>query len=206
MIEEFLRRPHGPGAWSADALRVLGLVSVVVAAIGFSWTDAGILAFALPALLIPRFVGARPAFDIIFCVCVLIAAWSNVLDLYTSIWWWDIAVHFVATGVIAAMVFVLFGWWGVLPRSTDVSQRPRSALVLVPVIGLALSAVWEMVEWAGFTWISDQIYVAYDDTIGDMAVGGLGSAIAGLVVARVRLERRRAAEAESPREGLSGDR
>ncbi|MFS0732774.1 hypothetical protein ABC304_12320 [Microbacterium sp. 1P10UB] len=206
MIDEFLRRPHGPAEWSADALRLLGLVSVIVAAIGFTWTDAGVLAFALPALLIPRFVGARPAFDIVYSVCVLIAAWSNVLDLYTSIWWWDIAVHFVATGVIAAMVFVLFGWWGVLPRSTDPSRRPQSARVLVPVIGLALSAVWEMVEWAGFTWISDQIYVTYDDTIGDMVVGGLGATIAGLIVARVRLERRRAGDADSPRKALSGDR
>ena len=46
-----------------------------------------------------------------------------------------------------------------------------------------------MVEWLGKTFITDEIFVTYTDTIGDMAVGGLGALIAGIVVARVRLLR-----------------
>ena len=52
---------------------------------------------------------------------------------------------------------------------------------------LALSAIWEMVEWAGRTFIAPEIFVSYQDTIGDMAAGGLGSLLAGIVAGAVRL-------------------
>jgi hypothetical protein len=39
-----------------------------------------------------------------------------------------------------------------------------------------------MVEWLGKTYVSSSIFVAYDDTIGDMAVGGLGALVAGALL------------------------
>ena len=190
MIENFLRRPQGIGEYSADAVRVLGLVSVIAAAIWWSPTDAGIVAFALPGLVLPRFIGVRPAFDILYNVTVLIAAWSNVLDLYTSIDWWDLAAHFVATGMVAAMLYLLLARCRILQSPGEAGFAPRTPLVIVPALALALSALWEMVEWVGYTYISDDIFVAYTDTIGDMAVGGLGGLVAGVALAYVRLERR----------------
>lgn len=185
MIENFLRPPRTPLASLADALRVVGLFSVVAAALWWQPTDAGILAFALPALLLPRFVGVRPGFDIAFGVTVLVAAWSNVLDLYTSVNGWDLLVHFVATGVVAAMCYL---WLARLRVVSDPATPPgaRAPLVLVPALGLALSALWEMVEWIGYTFISDEIFVEYTDTISDMAIGGVGALLAGILVAFVR--------------------
>lgn len=185
MIENFLRPPRTPLAYLADALRIVGLLSVVAAAVWWQPTDAGILAFALPALLLPRFVGVRPGFDIAFAVTVLVAAWSNVLDLYTSVDGWDLLVHFVATGVVAAMCYL---WLARLHVVSDPATPPgaRAPLVLVPAVGLALSALWEMVEWIGYTFISDEIFVEYTDTISDMAIGGLGALLAGILVAFVR--------------------
>ncbi len=66
-------------------------------------------------------------------------------------------------------------------------------VVVAVAVGLALSAVWEMVEWAGWLFISDEIFVGYQDTIGDMAIGGVGAAVAGLVLTRVRVLRADAA-------------
>lgn len=187
MKERFLRRPATAGEWAADALRVAGLVSVVVAGIGWSITDAGILAFALPALVLPRFLGVRPGFDLVACVSVLVAAWSNVLDLYRSIPGWDLLVHFECTGVLALMLYVLAGRLRIVPGVPDAQLMARIPIVLVTMTGLALSALWEMVEWAGYTFITDDIFVAYVDTIGDMAAGGLGALAAGIIAARVRV-------------------
>lgn len=187
MIRNFLRPPHAPAEFAADAIRVLGLVSVVLAAIWWTPTDAGIIAFTLPALLVPRFVGVRPWFDILFGVVVLIAAWSNVLDLYSTVAGWDLVVHFACTGVIAAMAYLALAECAVVPRRHAAGFAPRVPLVIVPSIGLAVSALWEMVEWAGHTFISDEIFVAYADTIADMAVGGLGALGAGVLVAYVQL-------------------
>ncbi|WP_233189203.1 hypothetical protein [Subtercola sp. Z020] len=195
MIENFLRRPHGGSEYVADALRVIGLVSVIVAAAFFQATDAGVLAFLLPGLLLPRFVGARPAFDIVFCVLLLVAGWSNVLDLYTSVRWWDIPVHIACTGVIAAMVYLLLAQVGVLahpaghPSPDGTRFTLATGIVLTTAFGLAVSALWEMVEWFGHAFISSAIFVEYNDTIGDMAVGALGALAAGVVLSLVPLER-----------------
>jgi hypothetical protein len=190
MREDFLRPPRTVGDYTADGVRLLGLLSVLAAAIWWSGPDAGILALALPALLVPRFLGTRAGFDIAFGIIVLIAAWSNVLDLYTTVLGWDVLVHFVCTGAIAVVSYLLLMRGGILPPAGE-SRTPRtSALVLGVILGLAASALWEMVEWAGFTFISDDIFVAYADTIGDMAAGGLGGLGGGLVLAFVPLLRR----------------
>ena len=65
-------------------------------------------------------------------------------------------------------------------------------------VGLALSAVWEIVEWLGHTLVDSQIFVAYDDTIGDIAAGGVGALLGGVVAALVRLERVRADAGRAP--------
>lgn len=184
MIENFLRRPDGPAEVIADVVRVIGLLSVIAAAVWWSVTDVGILALALPALLVPRFVGVRAGFDIAFGVSVLVASWSNVLDLYRTVPGWDLAVHVVATGFIAAVAYLALVRWGI---AAPPARARRAAVIFTAALGLAASAVWEMIEWLGKTFVTDEIFVTYTDTIGDMAVGSLGSVIAGFVVARVPL-------------------
>lgn len=187
MIQNFLRRPRGIGELTADAVRIVAVLGVVAAAIWWSPTDAGILALALPAVLAPRFLTVRPGFDVAFGATVLIAAWSNVLDLYRSIVGWDLLVHFACTGLVAAMILVAFGHFGIVARSADLPRR--AAVVLTPIIALAASAVWEMIEWLGYEFVSDEIFVTYTDTIGDMVAGGLGGIVAGCVLAFVPVER-----------------
>jgi hypothetical protein len=189
MIENFLRVPRGPAQWIADVLRAFGAFSIVVALILFDVTDAGILAFVLPGLLVPRFVGLRAGPDILFAVTLLVAAWSNVFDLYALVVGWDLIVHFVATGALAAVAYLLLARLDILPLPAGDRFEPMTGIVVTAALGLALSALWEMVEWVGHTYISDQIFVTYDDTIADMAFGGLGALVAGVAVAFVRLLR-----------------
>jgi hypothetical protein len=189
VIATFLRRPSGIGEWLADAVRALGVASVVAAFVWWTATDAGILALALPALVVPRFVGVRPGFDIFFGITVLVAAWSNVLGLYRVWPGWDLAVHIVCTGAGAAMLYLLLTRLDVVPLPRAAGVRRRTPIVIVAALGLAVSAVWEMVEWLGKTFVTAEIFVTYQDTIGDMTVGGLGAVVAGVLVATVRLER-----------------
>ena len=189
MIAALLRRPERPGEWVADGLRLLGLLGVVAGFLLWTPMDAGILALALPALLVPRLVGARAWFDIVFDVVVLAAAWSNVLGLYESVPGWDLVMHFACTGVIAAMLYLALGRLSVVPPAGAPGTRDRTPIVVVTALGLAVSALWEMVEWIGWALISDEIYVGYEDSIGDMVAGGLGAVAAAVLVARVRLLR-----------------
>ena len=97
MIATFLRPPRAFADWAVDGVRLIGLVSVIAAAIWWQATDAGVVTFALPALCVPRFLGLRPAADIVTGVVVLVAAWGNVLDLYTTVPGWDLLLHFAGT-------------------------------------------------------------------------------------------------------------
>lgn len=187
MKEDFLRPPRTPAEWAADALRVVGILGVITAAILLQPTDAGIAALALPALMLPRMLGMRAWFDAGAGAIVLAAAWSNVFDLYAAIWWWDLVLHFACTAVLAVIAAEILTRTGI--AAITASPPPRTPLALVPLIALALSAVWEMIEWFGAEYISDQIHVGYQDTIGDMVLGGLGGLVAGGMLALVDVRR-----------------
>ncbi|WP_288873201.1 hypothetical protein [uncultured Microbacterium sp.] len=189
MKEDFLRRPRTVAEYGADAIRVIGVLSVLVAAIWSTPTDAGILALATPALMLPRALGMRGGVDLAIGVTVLVAAASNVFDLYRSVPGWDLVVHFVCTGAIAATGYLVLARLRIVPAQDSPEFRRRIPVVLCTILGLAVSAVWEMIEWAGRTFVTDEIFVTYEDTIGDMALGGLGALAAGVLVAFVRLER-----------------
>ncbi|GAA2179840.1 hypothetical protein GCM10009847_15520 [Leucobacter tardus] len=183
MRDNFLRGPSSAGDWVADGLRAVGVLGVIGAAIWGSLTDAGILAFVLPALMLPRFVGARSGFDIAFSITVLIAAWSNVWDLYRSFLGWDTIVHLVCTGVLAPMAYLLLARLRIVPAPAESTFLRRTAITHSALIGFAVSALWELVEWVGFEYVTEDIYTTYDDTIGDMAAGGLGALIVGIAFA-----------------------
>lgn len=192
MIENFLRRPQGAMDLAAEVLRCFAVLSAVLAAVFLEPSDAGIIAFALPGFVAPRFLGMRAGMDMFFVGSLLIAAWSNIFDLYTSIGWWDLVVHLVGNGVIAVALFLLLARGNIVPDPRSTTFTKPAGIVLTAMIGLALGAHWEMVEWLGKAAVSDQIFTAYDDTIADMAMGGLGSLAAGFVVAYVSLLRKQA--------------
>ncbi|WP_455904873.1 hypothetical protein [Microbacterium sp.] len=194
MKEDFLRPPRSLAEWSADCLRVLGIVGVGVALIWLAPTDAGIAALALPALMLPRVLGLRGWFDLAVCATVLVAAWSNIFDLYRTIPGWDLVVHLICTGILTIVAALILTRAEVVTMTLDRGARPRTPLVLAPLLALALSAMWEMVEWLGWAYLSDEIFVTYQDTIGDMVFGGLGGIAAGVILATSSLRRPRSTD------------
>lgn len=195
MKDDFLRPPATPGDWLADVLRLIGVLGTIAAAIWLKPTDAGIAALALPALMLPRMLGLAAWFDVTACAAVLVAAWSNVFDLYRTVTGWDLVLHFLCTGVLAVIAAVILTRTGVVPLVATVdgsgpSLRRRTPVALVPLVALAISAVWEMIEWLGWRYLSEDIFVAYQDTIGDLVMGGLGGVAAGILLALVPVERR----------------
>ena len=175
MIENFRRPPSGPAEWVADAVRVLGAVSVVVAGIGWGAVAFWVTALALLGVCASRFIGLRPALDIALGITLLVAAWSSTLGLYASVAGWDLIVHFLATGLLAAALFVVAERLSIVP--TDAS--PASTTVLTAVFGVTAAVVWEVAEWVGHNFVDPTIYVAYNDTIGDLVAGTAGSIVAG---------------------------
>ncbi|GGE93752.1 hypothetical protein [Mycetocola zhadangensis] len=179
LVTNFLRPATSFGERFADLIRILGLGSLVVVAIGWGFVEMAVFSLALLGVVAPRFLGARALLDAASGIVVLVAAWSAVLDLYNSIPWWDIVVHFALNGLVAALAWVLCLRLGVSLAGMSERRSYALTIVLTTALGLATGALWEMGEWLGHTYIDDTIYVAYNDTIGDLVAGGLGSILAG---------------------------
>ena len=111
----------------------------------------------------------------------LIDVTGNSLNLYDSLAWWDDANHL-------GNWFLLCAGIGVLLLPVGITPTPALGW-LVAGIGALLAIAWELAEWYVFIRHGIEIDTAYQDTLGDEALGSLGAALAGALV--VRLSRRR---------------
>lgn len=179
-----LRAPQGAREVAADVVRVLALVGIPIAALAWSVTDVATIALASFATVLPRVLHVRPVLDVAFAVTVTVAAWSAVLGLYESMRWWDLPVHLVLTGLLALLAAEGLRRLGVLPPVSAVRRPLAHGVVVTASLGLALGVVWELAEWFALTFLDPATYVGYEDTLGDLALGGLGAALAGLLPPR----------------------
>jgi hypothetical protein len=122
----------------------------------------------------------------------LVDVTGNTLNLYDSIPWWDDANHF------GNWVLLCAGFGLLLARGGEVGSR--SVLVLaVTGVGALLAIGWELGEWYTFIRHGTEHDTAYEDTLGDEALGTLGGLVGALLVAwRVHAESQQVATADPP--------
>ncbi|WP_182525648.1 hypothetical protein [Nocardioides dongkuii] len=97
---------------------------------------------------------------------------GNRMDLYDSLRWFDDVMHFVNTGVLTAAFILLT----LSPRATRGAVIERSL-----AFGVTAALGWEIAEYYAFLSTSGVID-RYADTLGDLALGTMGSVAAGLLV------------------------
>ncbi len=135
-----------------------------------------LLAFAVPAFWY-LFWRDRASFPWVADLLVTITCFSDTLgnrmDLYDTLWWFDDWMHFVNTGLLAA-AFVLL----TLHRSAGLGRTIERALAF----GVTAALAWEIAEYFAFVSKSSERAGAYDDTLGDLALGTVGTVVAALVV------------------------
>jgi hypothetical protein len=182
LLANLRRRPEGPAELVADGLRIIALICIVIAGIGWGPLGAVSLAFVAGGMLLPRALGVRPGFDIAFGLIALISVWSSVIDLYVTVKWWDLPMHFLMNGLAAAVCYIVLVRLKVIADAETLPRPLLTTAVVTTALGLALGVFWEMFEWFGKTFIDGEIYVGYQDSIGDLVQGGLGSLLAGLLM------------------------
>jgi len=163
----------------ADVVRVAGALSLVAV------TTQGGVALALMALVLLgltllRLVGVPPALDLATGTLLVVAAWWALLGSYERHPWLDVVGHLAATGLVAVAAYRGLVAAGAVPAPGDPAV-PRGALgaaMTTVCLGLALAGLWEMGEWCGHTFVDAAIRTGYDDTVGDLASGGLGALLA----------------------------
>lgn len=175
---------HIRGRRVADAFRLVTLVSIGIAAIWFGIPSTLGFAVVFIGLLVPRLAHLAGPFDAAFSGTILLATWSGVAGLYAAISWWDLVVHFITAGSSAAVLYLLLAQLDVTPgTSTGKALPSRTIVVLTSSLGVTLAVIWEFIEWFGNAFISKGIHVGYIDTLSDVAVGGAGALLTGLLLA-----------------------
>jgi hypothetical protein len=108
----------------------------------------------------------------------LVDATGNTLDLYDSVTWWDDLNHFVNWLLLC---------WGCGLLITRGGVSPTWALAgTIAGLGALLAIGWEIGEWYTFIRGGTELETAYEDTLGDEALGTLGGIVAALIVVRTR--------------------
>lgn len=160
---------------ATDAVALAGTASFVVA-FWFDGVVVALFALVLLGITVPRVLGLPGALQAVAGVVLLLAAWAAVLDWYVVVPSLDVVAHALANGLLAVVALALASRAGLLP-----TRLPLPGAVLVTTaLGALLAVVWEAGEWAGHTWLDDAIGVGYDDTVGDLVWGTVGSALGGL--------------------------
>ena len=147
---------------------------------GYVWR---LITYPIAALVVPVVWTAlrrKPAYpypvDLLLTLPFLIDTAGNALDLYDTIEWWDDANHFVNWMLISGAVGAL-AWRNHIPR--------WETMAFVIGFGATAAILWEVGEYFAFIRHSEELATAYSDTLGDMALGLAGSAVASLIAALI---------------------
>ncbi len=167
---------------AAHAVGALAVLSVP-AALTVDLVAAAVAALVLGGVVLGRVLALPGTLQALLGAALLVAAWSGVAGLYETVTWIDIPIHLLLTGLVAAAVGILMVRARMLGDPGTRAGRAGIA-VTTATAGIALGVVWEIAEWVGFTFVDESVYVYYGDTIGDLTAGGVGSVVAGLLLAR----------------------
>jgi uncharacterized membrane protein YjdF len=174
------------GEWTPvvrDPLDVLRGVFVVgalaLAAAGHS--GAIPLAVAAAAVVGVRFLDLPRPFDLAFILAMALTGWGEALRLYDRFGYYDVFVHFLVPLFGAPCVYIALARLDTLPDPADASGSKRhltGIFVVTLALGLAIGAVWEILEWSSDQTLGSNLSLGEQDTIGDLVADG-GGALGG---------------------------
>ena len=171
-----------PARVAAQVVAVLAVLSIA-AAFAYDLVAVAVALLVLGGVTLARVLFLPATLQAMLGASLIAAGWASAVGLYETVPWVDVPAHLFVNGLIAAALGIVLLRCGFLADPATRAGRGGIALTTASV-GVALGVLWEIAEWAGFTYIDDSVYVYYGDTIGDLTAGGVGSAVAGVLVAR----------------------
>ncbi|HEU0130503.1 MAG TPA: hypothetical protein VFQ85_05870 [Mycobacteriales bacterium] len=181
-------RPSPALLWATAGLKVALLALVAFALTHLGWERFADKAMTARAVLYPAAAALVPAVwvisrrrsaypalvDLLVTTPFVVDLLGNALDLYDRVSWFDDACHLVNWGILTGAVAVplarrAFPWW--------------VTFGLCAGFGAVTAILWEVGELGAFVLKTNESVTAYRDTVGDLALGLSGSAVAGALAA-----------------------
>jgi hypothetical protein len=172
--------------WIRDPLDVIRLTfltgAVVLAVIGRSTAIS--LSIAAMVVIVTRFVNLPRVYDLAVLVGTGLIAWGTAFNLYGRFHHYDKVVHFLAPGCYAPVLYIIGIRLSMLPDLKDSRERHlRIGIFFVTLaLGMAISAGYEICEFAIDRFLGGHLKIGEADTAGDLLAGTIGSAIGGALL------------------------
>ncbi len=175
-----------------DGIDVLRLVilggSVAFAAAGQA-KGAVVLGLLGAVTVLARLVDLPRVYDLSLTAAMALQGFGEAFGVYDRVLRFDDLVHFTLPMLTAPVVYIALARLDVVPDPRDEThlQHYVGIFVVTAALGIAIGALWEIVEWRSDAWFSTQLSEGNDDTNGDLVRDSLGSLVgAGLLVVWAR--------------------
>ena len=172
-----------------DLLRLVILAGAAAYAVDGQWGSAALLAALGSVTLVARLVNLPRLYDLALTVGMALQGFGETLGLYDQFVRFDDLVHFTLPMLTAPVVYIALARLDVVPDPRDEThlQHYVGIGVVTAALGIAIGALWELVEWRSDAWFGTALSEDNDDTNGDLFRDTLGSLVgAGLLVVWAR--------------------
>ncbi|AFZ14106.1 hypothetical protein Cri9333_3275 [Crinalium epipsammum PCC 9333] len=169
-------RGYRVAAWVGQFLLT---IAVIIEATQGNWRGAIALAGFLIASVIFVLKDDRlpTLFDFLFVVAALLNAAGWVWDLFNTVKPYDEITHIYTPFAISlALSFLVYS-----PMLTIFRSHRILYVLTISSFGIAIGAIWEVMEWTADIFVSMQVIESLDDTINDLIMDSIGAIAAAII-------------------------
>ena len=167
-----------------DVLRITFFVGAVVFAATGEVKGTVNLLIGGVFLLVARAVNLPRLYDLALVVAMILTGWGEALGLYDLFPSYDNYVHFLTPMFTSQVAYIALARVEVVPDPRDYATVPHyvGIFVITASLGLAIGAIWEVIEWSFDGLFGSDLSLGNDDTVGDLIADGLGSLTGGALL------------------------
>ena len=165
-----------------DVYRAVFIVATVIW--GLSGRPVAFLAFGCVVLVLARIVNLPRFYDFSLIVAWVLLAWGEVLGFYDSWTSYDNVVHFTVPLLVTGIVYLCLVRLHILPQLNELTQAHQKFgfFLTALMLGMAIGAAWEIVEWTSDTTFGTLLVVSTTYTATDLIWDTLGAAASALIL------------------------
>jgi hypothetical protein len=165
-----------------DVLRLVNVAGAVAFAVAGNFEAALRLAVTAAVMILARIIDVPRPFDLGFVVGMALQGWGNAAGLFDRYGWYDSVVHFVLSAMVAPLFYIGLARLRVVPDlDEDFDEHHHAGIFLISLaLGGAFGAFYEIYEYVAVRGFGADLQIGYADTILDLTLDLLGSALGGL--------------------------
>lgn len=120
------------------------------------------------------------AMELVYVIFIILAQFiGSVVNLYNTVWWYDLFAHFLSGVLTSILALVVLNWFGIYKEK----NRGFNFLFIISFT-LMIASIWEFLEFGADTLFGMNVQHSLDtgvrDTMEDMLIAFLGSLIVSI--------------------------